>query len=39
MFSKEKIKKDRDKLIQAADARGVHENLDKFDASKVGMHK
>lgn len=33
------FKKDRDKLIQAADARGVHENLDKFDASKVGMHK
>ena len=32
-------KKDRDKLIGAADARGVHENLKNYDMDSFSMHR
>ncbi|SFR71309.1 4Fe-4S dicluster domain-containing protein [Anaeromicropila populeti] len=32
-------KKDREKLLLAADGRGIEENLNKFEAEKISMHR
>lgn len=34
-----KFKKDRDELIQQADNREIHENLEEYDMASFSMHR